>query len=640
MMENEWLKELRDKPARAMAGAIAVAYAAFHLWLSAIGQLATLQQAYLHLAFALVIIYLLKPAFPAGSRFAKLRWVIDLPCMAGAIGLGAHMAINFLDIADRGAGDPTMTTTVLGGIAVLLILDATRRMMGWALPIIALVFLAYAFAGPHLPGSLAHRGYDLGRVVSVLYASTSGIAGTPLQTSASYVAIFVIFAAFLDVSGAGKFFIDWSYAGFGWLRGGPAKVAILASVMMGTISGSAVANVAATGTFTIPVMKKAGLKPAFAGAVEAAASSGGQIMPPVMGAAAFIMVELMGTSYNEIMKAAIFPGFFYFLAVFCMVDFQVAKQGIRGIPRSELPNATKVFLSGWHLILPLILLMYLLVVVEYTPILSAFYSVVAVVAVSWMRGNTRMGVSKLLESLRMGGNSMLECAMACATAGIVVGILLLTGLAMRLSTLMVDWSGGMLMPLLIITMLISLILGMGLPTSAVYIVLATLVVPAMTKLGVTPMAAHMFAFYFGVLANVTPPVAIASYTGAGIAGANPMATGLIAFRLALAGFILPFMWVYNPALLLDGDTTQVVIAVTSATVGIIALAASVQGYLFGHALWRERLALLAGALMLIVPGWQTDLIGVAMIAIAIISRFYSASEGRIPVEASRDTVEA
>ncbi len=639
MMGSSWLRDLRDEPAKALAAAIAVAYGVFHLWLSVSGLLATLQQAYLHLAFALVIIYLLRPAFPPDSRFARLRWVIDLPCIIGAIALGAHMAINFMDIADRGAGDATTTTTILGGIAVVLVLDSTRRMMGWALPTIALVFLAYAFAGPHLPGALAHRGYDLERVVNVLYASTSGIAGTPLQTSASYVAIFVIFAAFLDVSGAGQFFIDWSYAGFGWLRGGPAKVAILASMLMGTISGSAVANVAATGSFTIPVMKKAGLKPAFAGAVESAASSGGQIMPPVMGAAAFIMVEIMGTSYNSIMKAAILPGFFYFLAVFCMVDFQVAKQGLRGIPRKELPSPKKVFLAGWHLILPLLLLMYLLVIVQYTPIMSAFWSVVAVVAVSWMRGSTRMTLNKICEALRKGGNSMLEVATACATAGIVVGILLLTGLAMRLSSLMIEWSGGNLLPLLIITMLVSLILGMGLPTSAVYIVLATLVVPALTQLGVEPMGAHMFAFYFGVLANVTPPVAIAAYTGAGIAAANPMETGVLAFRLALAGFILPFMWVYNPALLLQGDPTRVGIAVVTATIGIVALAAAVQGYLFGHALRYERVILLAAALMLIVPGWRTDLIGGSLIAAAIISRFTLASAGRIPVETTPKVVD-
>ena len=630
MVAENTLNSFRTDPVKAMAAAIAVAFALFHLWLSVYGVLATLQQAYLHLTFALVIIFLIKPSIREDSRFAGLRWFIDLPCIMAAIGLGGHMALNFMDIADRGGGDPTMATMILGGFAVFLTLEGTRRMMGWALPTIALVFLVYAFIGPHLPGAFAHRGYGLQRVVSVLYATPSGIAGTPLQTSASYVAIFVIFAGFLDVSGAGKFFIDWSYAAFGWLRGGPAKVAIFASALMGTVSGSAVANVAATGAFTIPVMKKAGLRPSFAGAVEAAASSGGQIMPPVMGAAAFIMVEIMGTSYISIMKAAIFPGILYFLAVFCMVDFQVAKQGIKGIAKELLPNAWKVFLGGWHLILPLILLVYLLVVVQYTPIKSAFWSVVAVVVVSWLRGNTRMGPTRLWEALRRGGNSMLEVAMACASAGIVVGIMLLTGLALRLSSMMVEWSGGHLMPLLLITMVISLILGMGLPTSAVYIVLATLVVPALTKLGIDPMAAHMFAFYFGVLANVTPPVAIASYTGAGIAGANPMTTGLIAFRIALAGFILPFMWVYNPALILQGDTVHVALAVTTATVGIVSLAASVQGYLFGNARWIERGVLFIGAMMLIVSGWQTDLIGVALICVAIAARFVFPGEGRVP----------
>ncbi|WP_340107823.1 TRAP transporter permease [Pikeienuella sp. HZG-20] len=613
-----------------VSGVVMAAYSLFHLWLSVIGVLATLQQVYIHLTFALVIIFLIKPAFAAGSRLAHLRWAVDLPCIIGAILLGAHMTLNFMDIADRGGGDPSMATVVLGGVAVLLTIEATRRMMGLALPIITAIFIAYAFLGPYLPGALAHRGYGLERVVSMLYATTSGIAGTPLQTSASYVAIFVIFAGFLDASGAGKFFIDWSFAGLGWMRGGPAKVAVIASALMGTVSGSSVANVAATGTFTIPVMKRAGLKKAFAGAVEAAASSGGQIMPPVMGAAAFIMVEIMGAPYTSIMKAAIVPGLLYFLAVFCMIDFQVAKQGIKGIPKQELPDAWEIFKEGWHLILPLILLLYLLIYVEYTPIKSAFWSVVAVVAISWMRGRTRMGPARIFQALRQGGKSMLEVATACASAGIVVGVMLLTGLALRLSSLMVDWSGGNLMPLLLITMVISLILGMGLPTSAVYIVLATMVVPAMTAVGVDPMAAHLFVFYFGVLANVTPPVAIAAFAGAGIAGADPMKTGVIAFRIALAGFILPFMWVYNPAIILDGAPLQIAIAVLTATIGIISLAAAVQGYLFGNARWFERLLLLGGSLTLIMSGVSTDLAGFAMIGLAVATRFLIPGVNRRP----------
>jgi len=602
---------------------IAAAFSLFHLWTSYGGTLATLQQNYIHLSFALTLIFMTQPAWGERSRFARFRWLVDGPLVVGSIAIGYYPAINFLDIAERGAGDPTTVGVALGVVAIVLVIDATRRMIGWALPALAILFLIYGFLGPYFPGAFGHRGYDLERIAATLYLTTSGISGTPLQVSATYVAIFVIFAAFLDVSGAGKFFIEWSYSALAWLRGGPAKVAIIASALMGTVSGSAVANVAATGTFTIPIMKRAGVRPAFAGAVEAAASSGGQIMPPVMGAAAFIMVEIMGVSYTQIMAAAVLPGILYFLAVFAMVDFEVAKLGIRGLPRAELPNSWIIFKQGWHLLAPLVLLIYLLVIVEYTPTKSAFFAVVAVIASSALRRATRMGPRKLWTALQRGGKSMLEVAAACSCAGIIIGILMLTGLALRLSSIMVDMSGGELFPLMLVTMVVSLLLGMGLPTSAVYVVLAILVVPAMTKIGVDLMAAHMFVFYFGVLANVTPPVAIAAYTGAGIAGSNPTTTGIIAFRIALAGFILPFMWVYNPALLMNGSPTQIIFAVISGVVGIVTLASAVQGYLFGaNARIYQRVLLFAAALALIKPGLLSDFAGLGLLAVVLATRFF------------------
>jgi len=603
-----------------VVAAIAAAFSLFHLWTSYAGTLPTMQQAYTHLGFALVLIFLTRPFVAEGSKARTLlRWSIDSLLILGSVAISAYAVINFLEISRRGAGDPTEVGVWLGVLAVILVIDATRRVVGWALPILAILFLIYGFVGPYMPGALGHRGYDLERIASTLYLTTSGLAGTPLQVSATYVAIFIIFAGFLDTSGAGKFFIDWSYAGLGWMRGGPAKVAVVGSAMMGTISGSAVANVVATGTFTIPVMKRAGLRPAFAGAVEAAASSGGQIMPPVMGAAAFIMVEFLGAPYSEIMAAAIFPGILYFLAVLTMVDFEVAKAGIKGLPRSELPSAWGIFKGGWHLLAPLVLLVYLLVVIEYTPVTSAFYGIVAVLAVSFLRGATRMYPDRIWTALRASGTGMLEVAAACACAGIIIGILMLTGLATRLSSIMIDLAGGSLFVLMIITMIISLILGMGLPTSAVYIILATLVVPAMVEMGVNPLAAHMFVFYFGVLANVTPPVAIAAYAGAGLAGANATTTGVIAFKLALAGFLLPYIWVYNPALLLQGTPFVIALAVVTSLVGIIALAAAVQGYLLGGpANWLQRLLLGGGALALIKPGILTDLIGFGLIAVALL----------------------
>ncbi|MGE0722936.1 MAG: TRAP transporter permease [Alphaproteobacteria bacterium] len=606
--------------------AVAAAFTIFHLWAAAVGTLATLQQNYIHLAFALVLVYLTRPALAAGPAAARLRWAIDLPLIAIAIVAGVYPVLYFLDIASRGAGDPTGFEVWLGVACTLVVIDATRRVLGWALPILAGLALVYAFFGPDLPGILAHRGFSIERISATLYLTTSGIAGTPLQVSATYVAIFVIFAAFLDVSGAGRFFIDWSHAALGWMRGGPAKVAIVASAMMGTVSGSAVANTVATGTFTIPIMKRSGMRPAFAGAVEATASSGGQIMPPVMGAAAFIMVEIIGTSYAEVMVAAAIPAALYFIAVFAMVDFEVAKRGIRGLSRSELPDSWAILRGGWYLLAPLLVLVYLLVIVEYTPTKSAFFSVLVVVAVSFLGAATRMMPAKLVEALRQGGLAILEVACVCACAGIVIGILLLTGLALRLSGIMIDLAGGNLFLLMLITMVVSLILGMGLPTSAVYVILAILVAPAMVQSGVTPIAAHMFIFYFGVLANVTPPVAIAAYAGAGIAGADPTRTGLIAFRLALAGFILPFMWVYEPALLMQGESWRIVLACASGLVGILALAGALQGYLFGaEARWWQRLMLGIGALCLIKPGWATDLAGIGLLALVLASRYLLAT---------------
>lgn len=618
------LRALREKEAwpALLVGLLAASFSAFHLYTSFRGTLPTLQQVYVHLSFALMLIFLTVPSFGKESRLRAFRWVIDAPFAVGSAIIGIYVVMNFMDISQRGAGDPAQATVVLGVVATVLVLEGTRRMIGWALPALAILFIIYAFVGPHMPGMLAHRGFDIERLASTFYISASGIAGTPLQVSATYVAVFVIFAAFLDTSGAGKFFIDWSYAALAWFRGGPAKVAILASSLMGTVNGSAVANTVATGTFTIPVMKRAGLHRNFAGAVEAAASSGGQLVPPVMGAAAFIMVEIVGRPYSEIMVAAALPALLYYVALFVIVDFEVARQGIRGIPRHELPSTWKVFRNGWYLAAPLLILIYLLVVVRYTPFKAAFYAVLAVVAVSWLSSATRMGPAKLFVALKRGGAGMLEVAAACACAGITIGVLMLTGLALRLSGILIDLSGGNLFVLLLLTMSISIILGMGLPTSAVYIVLATLVVPAMTTLGVEPLAAHLFVFYFGVMANVTPPVAIAAYAGAAIAGGDATKTGFIAFRLALSGFLLPFIWVYNPSLLFQGEWTAVAMAAVSAVIGVVALAAAVQGYLFrAHAVWYQRLLLGAGALALIKPGLTTDLIGLGLIAAAILARF-------------------
>lgn len=414
-----------------------------------------------------------------------------------------------------------------------------------------------------MPGVLAHRAMSIERLASSFYISTTGIAGTPAQVSSTYIALFVIFAGFLEASGAGKFFIDWSYAALAWFRGGPAKVAIIGSSLMGAINGSAVANTVATGTFTIPMMKRAGMRPEFAAAVEASASSGGQLVPPVMGAAAFMMV-----------------------------DFTVAAQGVRGVPRSELPSAIRIFLKGWYLIIPLLVLVWMLVFLQYSPIKSAFYATISVFFLSFFTPNNKMGPSRLVEALRSGGLGTLEVAAACACAGVILAVMTLSGLALQLSGMLIELSGGSLLVLLVLTM--------GVPT----------------------LAAHLFVFYFGVLANVTPPVALAAYAGAAIAKANSTVAGVMAFRLTLAGFILPFIWVYDPSLILQGtylETAQVVILTL---IALSALASAITGYLFGvRAAGYQRGLLFAGAILIIDPGFATNLIGVGLVALVAATRW-------------------
>ena len=417
-----------------------------------------------------------------------------------------------------------------------------RRSIGPELPIVAIIFLLYAYFGPKLPGLLGHRGYDLRRIIYHTYLTTEGIFGTPLSVSSTYVFLFILFGAFLDKTGVGKFFIDMAFSLTGHMRGGPAKTAVVASCLMGSISGSSVANTVTTGAFTIPLMKRVGYKPHFAGAVEAAASTGGQIMPPVMGAAAFIMAEFTGISYLEIIISAAIPAILYYLAVGTMVHLEACKLGLRGVSRAELPH-TRDVLVKIYLLLPVVFIIYFLVK-GFTPFKAAYWGIIGTVLIGIVdvivnyllrhegQINVRQYIVNMIDALADGARGSVSVAMACATAGIVVGVVTLTGLGLKVATLIIALAGGNLLLTLFFTMIASIILGMGLPTTAKYIVLATMAAPALTDLGVPLMAAHLFILYFGVIADVTPPVALAAYAGAGIAGANAMQTGFT----ALVGF--------------------------------------------------------------------------------------------------------
>ncbi|HSR11543.1 MAG TPA: TRAP transporter permease, partial [Thermodesulfobacteriota bacterium] len=506
------------------------------------------------------------------------------------------------------------TDFFMGVLGILLTLEATRRIVGTPIVIIAACFLVYAYLGPYFPGFLAHRGYDLKRIVTHMWFTTEGIMGIPLGVSATFIFLFILFGSFLTSTGIMDFFMDIANAVAGWASGGPAKVAVMASALEGTVSGSSVANTVGSGSFTIPMMKRLGYRPEFAGAVEAASSTGGQIMPPVMGAAAFLMAEFINKPYVEIAKAAAIPALLYFTGVWIVVHFEAKKYGLKGLPREQLPRLMKIAKEQSFLILPLVGIIYFLVEGS-TPMRDALAGLGLCIAVGMVRKATRMNLTKLLETLESGARGALGVAAACATAGVIVGVVTLTGLGLKMGDGLIALAGGMLILTLIFTMVTSLILGMGAPTTANYVITSTIAAPALIKLGVPILAAHMFAFYFGIIADLTPPVALAAFAGAAIAKANPFKTGVIATKLAIAAFLVPYIFVYNPALLLIQTTPlQILQMIVTSVVGMIGIGAAVEGWYWTEMKWWERIPAFTSGILLIDPGTLTDIIGIVILA--------------------------
>jgi TRAP transporter 4TM/12TM fusion protein len=499
--------------------------------------------------------------------------------------------------------------------AVVLVIEAARRVVGWPMVTIALLFLAYALLGPYIPGELAHRGADLDTLVQHLFYTTEGIFGIPIGVSSTFIFLFILFGAYLEKTGMGQFFIDIANAIAGWASGGPAKVAVLSSGLMGTVSGSSVANVVGTGSFTIPMMKKLGYKPEFAGAVEATASTGGQLMPPIMGAAAFLMAEFTQTPYVTIIAAAVIPALLYYFGVWTGVHLEARRLGLRGLNRDELPKFKSLVVERGHLVIPLLAIIYLLVSGK-TPMKAALYAIVLSIGVSMLRKNTRIGVKDIIEGLEQGARGVLGVLAATACAGIIIGVVTMTGLGLKLGTTLVDLAQGQLFLTLFFTMITSIILGMGVPTTANYVITSTIAAPALVLIGVPVLAAHMFAFYFGIIADVTPPVALAAFAGAGIAKADPLKTGFNASKLAIAAFLVPYIFVYNPTMLMiDVHAWEIVqIAITS-VIGIIGVSAGVAGFLLTNLSFIERIAFFIGGIMLVTPGTYTDIIGAAILVI-------------------------
>lgn len=510
----------------------------------------------------------------------------------------------------RRAGSPTTLDLVGGLVTLVVVLELARRTTGWGLVVMAGLALAYALAGPHLPGILAHRGYGFTRLMEHLYLSTEGIWGVPLGVSADFVYLFVLFGALLDMAGGGALLIGLANRVAGSTRGGPAKTAAVASALMGSLSGSAVANVVTTGTFTIPLMRRSGFKPFFAAAIEAAASTGGQLMPPIMGAGAFILATWTNIPYTRVALAALVPALLYYVALLMAIHFRAGRMGLEGIPLEKLEPV----LPRLHLLLPLGFIV-LLLGMGRSPMRAAFWGVVTAVLVSLFNRKTRPTPGRLEKALLAAGAGAVQVAAACAAAGVVVGVASLTGIGLRMSELIITVSQGNLFLALVLTALGSIVLGMGLPTTAAYVVLAALGAPALIQLGVPLLAAHLFIFYFGCVSNVTPPVSLAAYAASGVAGSPPLKTAWTAMLLASAGFVVPFMFVYGPPLLLDGTPLEILVVAGTAMAGVTALAASVIGFFRQNLRTWERALLAVAAFALIFPGFASDGFGLAALLI-------------------------
>jgi TRAP transporter 4TM/12TM fusion protein len=604
---------------------VAVSFSVFVIYSMATLRVQELIQLSVFLGFAMALAFIRYPLH-SGKPDSKVFFVIDLSLAALSFSLGIYIWIDYWDFIFR-VGIPTNLDILFSILAVILVLEATRRTVGVSLLVIALVFLLYTFFGHLLPLSLSHKAYGIERITTTFFMTGNGIFGVPLKVMTEFIFLFVAFGSFFGMCGGTQFFIDIASALFGKLRGGPAKIAVAVSGMMGTISGSAVANTVTTGTFTIPLMKRIGFESRIAGAVEAAASSGGALMPPVMGAAAFVMAEFLGTPYISICRAALIPAVLYYLAIFSIVHFYSLKIGIRGLPESDVPAIGKVLCEKWLFIVPLVVLV-LILIAGYSPRIAVLYSILATVVVSMFRKKTRFTPSRVLAALADSANNCVMIGCACATAGIVIGVVLLTGMGTKITALVIDLSAGSLFIALPLVMFASLIFGMGLPTVVCYVLLAATVAPSLVNMGVLPLAAHLFIFYFGMLCMVTPPVAFAAYAGAAIAKADPMKTGFSAWTFALAGFLLPYMFVYNQALLLMGPPLNIVLAVFTSLIGIICLAAGIIGFFLRKTTLPERILLLTAAFALIKPGWLTDVFGFLCMGITFLLQWRRAESGK------------
>ena len=599
-----------------IVSAIAVIWSIFQLYAAGTGVLDAITLRGWHLLFVLVMVFLLYPARKKEKAGRMAPTVLDILFIVLSITALGYLLMNYKTIVLRG-GYLVTTDYIFGALGILLVFEASRRVVG-NLAILALIFLLYTFLGSWIPGLFGHSGFSFKRVIDYMFFGSEGIFGIALGVSATFVFLFILFGAFLKISGFSQFINDLSLTIAGGSPGGPAKVAVLASSLMGMINGSALANVATTGTITIPLMKKNGYKARFAAAVEAVASTGGQFAPPIMGAVGFVMAEYLGVPYTTVLIAAIIPAFLYYLTLIMVVHFEARRLGLKGLSRDNIPKAVDVFKKQGHLSIPLIVLLVLLFT-GYTPVYAAVFSILACVVASWFRKETFMGPKKILQALEEGAKGALGVAVACATIGIIIGTVSLTGLGLTFGYTIMTYTNESLLIASLLVMLMSIVLGMGVPGVAAYVIVATVGAPVLENLGVPPLSAHMFVLIYACLSNITPPVALASYVAAGIADTNQHQVSMTAMKLGITGFILPFFFLYEPALLLGEEPfINSLIPTITAAVGTITLAAGLQGWFIKRASWIQRGMLLVIGILMMVPGLITDIVGISLLVILFI----------------------
>jgi TRAP transporter 4TM/12TM fusion protein len=609
-IDRESKFKIFDKTGDTIITVILTLWALFQLYASLFNRVPLQILRYTHLGLAISLAYIIYPATKNADR-RKLPWY-DILLSLAFVCVAGYFIINYKPLQFR-AGAYTKLDTFMAGLGIALVLLACWRVVGPPIVIIASCFIIYGFVGKYLPSFLQHRGFSFKRIVTHLFITTEGVIGNPLGVCSTFIFLFILFGAFLEKTGIGQFFIDLANSLAGWASGGPAKVAVLSSALQGTVSGSSVSNTVSTGSFTIPMMKSLGYEPEFAGAVEAAASTGGQIMPPVMGSAAFLISETVGVPYRTLMLVAVIPASLYFVGIWISVHLEAKRLGLRGMPREELPKALPLIRDKGHLLLPLIAIIYLMLR-GYTISRAALIGCAICIVVPYLRKGTRVPFLKIFQALPQAARSVISVATACSTAGIIIGMVTLTGLGQRIGAGIFNLVGQNTFLALVCAMFTSLILGMGVSTTSNYLITSTIAAPILIKAGVPLLAAHMFCFYFGIVADITPPVALAAYAGSAIAKGEPFKTGINATKLAIAAFLVPYMFAMNPKMIMIGGTLlEALPMIVTAIVGLVGIGGGFIGYLNGKLSSILRLVSFTGGLLLVVPGTLTDILGIVLV---------------------------